>query len=376
MSTPKPLDGILVVSVEQAVAAPTCTARLADAGARVIKIERPEGDFARRYDGYVKGEATYFVWLNRGKESVCLNLKAEADRALLDRLLARADVFVQNLAVGAADRLGLGHEALRARFPRLVTCSISGYGEDGPYAGMRAYDMLVQAESGLTTISGDGRIGVSIADIVTGINAAAAVLEALHLRARTGEGSHVALSLFDSMADLMAVPLLQTAYTGRPPQWSGMRHPSIVPYGAFPTADGREIVIAVQNEREWARLCRQVLERPDLIDEARTADNTARTANRAFVEDAVAAATRRLTAEEARRRLMAAEIACGLVNPLPQVLEHPALHRSPVTLPTGDTADIPAAPARTPWHDGAPRAVPALGAHTEAVRREFMEDAG
>lgn len=374
MTSAKPLDGILVVSIEQAVAAPVCTARLADAGARVIKVERPEGDFARGYDGFVQGEATYFVWANRGKESLCLDLKQDGDRALLERLLARADVFVENLAIGAAGRLGFGPAALRDRFPRLVTCSITGYGEDDPYPGMRAYDMLIQAEVGLTTISGDGRVGVSLADILTGVNASAAILEALLMRAKTGEGSHVSLSLFDSMADLMAVPLLQTAGSGLPPVWAGMRHPSIVPYGAFPTADGREVVISIQNEREWRRLCERILERPDLVSDARSSSNGARTANRGFVEDLVAAATRRLSAEDLRGRLVAAEIACGMVNPLPKVLEHPAFHRVPVTLPGGQEAEIPAPPARTGWRSERAGPVPALGAHTKAIRREFAEE--
>lgn len=371
----KPLDGVLVVSIEQAVAAPVCTARLADAGARVIKVERPEGDFARRYDTAVKGEATYFVWANRGKESLCLDLKQGEDRALLDRILTRADVFVQNLAVGAAERLGLGAGALAERFPRLVTCALSGYGEDGPYATMRAYDMLVQAESGLTSISGEGRIGVSIADIVTGINASAAILEALLLRAKTGRGSAVSLSLFSGMADLMAVPLLQTAYTGRPPVWSGMAHPSIVPYGAFPTADGRAVVISIQNEREWTRLCNQVLGRPELIDDPRTASNTARTANRAFVEDAVAGATRCHEAEALRRLLVAAGIACGLVNSVPDVLTHPALCWADVTLPDGQAARIPAPPITAPWTRPDPAAIPALGADSARLRQEFAPHA-
>ncbi len=372
--TSKPLDGILVVSLEQAVAAPTCSARLADAGARVIKVERKEGDFARGYDSYVKGEATYFVWANRGKESICLDLKAEDDRAVLERLLAQADVFIQNLSVGAAERLDLGATALHQRYPRLITCSISGYGEDGPYRHMRAYDMLLQAESGFSSISGDGRAGVSIADIITGINAHGAVLEALFQRQQTGEGSHISLSLFDSMTDLMAVPLLQTRYSGEPPRYIGMRHPAIVPYGNFPTANGGEVVFSVQNEREWARLCAQILERPDLITDPRTCDNKVRTANREFVEDIVTAVTRNRSQGCVTEQLLKAGIAHGRFNHLPEVLDHPQLRDCSVPLPSGEVAEVPAPPARVPWRNDALGAVPGLGEQSAAIRAEFARE--
>ncbi len=262
---PEPLDNILVVALEQAVAAPYCTAKFADAGARVIKIERPEGDFARRYDKYVKGLATYFVWLNRGKESIVLDIKAADDAALLHRILAKADVFIQNLAPGAAARAGFGAESLRAHYPRLVTCDISGYGEDGPYRDMKAYDLLVQAESGLASVTGGpegpGRVGVSVCDIATGLAAYSAILEALYERERTGRGSGVALSLFDVMADWMSVPLLQYLHSGTAPARVGMNHPSIAPYGAYPT-QGEPIVISIQNEREWRAFCEGVLTQP------------------------------------------------------------------------------------------------------------------
>jgi crotonobetainyl-CoA:carnitine CoA-transferase CaiB-like acyl-CoA transferase len=366
-----PLGNVLAVSVEQAVAAPTCTARLADAGARVIKVERPEGDFARGYDDYVKGEATYFVWANRGKESICLDLKSSADREVLERILAQADVFVQNLAVGAADRLGFGAEALRQRYPRLITCSISGYGETGSHKNMKAYDLLIQAESGLSSISGGNRIGVSIADIITGINAYGAILEALAQRARTGKGSHVSLSLFDSVADLMAVPILQQTYTGVAPRNVGMHHPSIAPYGSFPCRDGTEVIVAVQNNREWSRLCEQVLELPGLTHDSRFADNKSRTANRTELEQIISEATRRHPLDDLIEKLKGAGIAHGMLNDLPAVIAHPALRNIPVRLPDGQVADIPAPPARTPWRPAMLGPVPALGQHDKDIRAEF-----
>src|SRR5262245_51328568 len=238
----RPLEGLLVVALEQAVAAPYCSCRLADAGARVIKIERPEGDFARGYDKAVKGLASYFVWLNRGKESLTLDIKNRDDAALLHRILARADVFIQNLLPGAAGRAGFGSEALRKQHPRLITVDISGYGEDGPYAEMKAYDMLIQAETGLASITGlpagPGRVGVSVCDVAAGMYAHQAVLEALIKRGRTGRGSGIAVSLFDGLADWMTVPLLHHDYAGKAPTRTGLEHPSISPYRTYESADG------------------------------------------------------------------------------------------------------------------------------------------
>ena len=248
-----PLSGLLVVSLEQAVAAPMCSCKLADAGARVIKIERPEGDFARTYDTLAHGECSYFVWLNRGKESVVLDLTAAADRALLAATLKRADVFVQNLKPGAIEKLGFPIAELRREFPRLICCSISGFGETGPYAARKAYDLLIQAESGLASITGTNepaRVGVSVVDITTGLNAYQSILEALIGRARTGEGAELSVSMFDAMADWMAVPLLQFE-GGKPPQRMGLAHTSIAPYGAFKSRDGVDVLICVQNDREW-----------------------------------------------------------------------------------------------------------------------------
>jgi formyl-CoA transferase len=364
-----PLDGLLVVAVEQAVAAPFCTARLADAGARVVKIERPDGDFARFYDRAAAGQSSYFVWLNRGKESAVLDLATEGDRALLRDLVAGADVLVQNLKPGALGRLGLGIETLRRDHPRLVCCSISGYGDDGPLAERKAYDLLIQAESGLASITGgpDGpaRVGISIADIATGATAYAAILEALIARGRTGEGADIRVSLFDVMADWLAVPLLNTE-AGAMPERVGLAHPSIAPYGAFRTAEGRAILISLQSEREWRRLCALVLERPDMADDPRFAANVARVAYRAETDGAVAACFARLPHDRLVERLTRADIAFAEVNDMRDLARHPHLRRIAVETPGG----VVHLPAPGPVVRGAERrygAVPALGEHTDKV---------
>src|ERR1700687_781967 len=264
----KPLANLLVVSLEQAVAAPYCSSRLADAGARVIKIERPEGDFARGYDKAARGLSSYFVWLNRGKQSLVADIKDPDDAAILHRILAKADVFIQNLAPGAAARSGFGSTKLRAKYPRLITVDISGYGETGDYATMKAYDLLVQAESGLAMITGrpegPGRVGVSACDIACGMAAHAAVLEAVIARGITGLGDTLKVSLFDGMADWMNVPLLYYEGTGQAPARLGLAHPSICPYGAFETADHALVLISIQNEREWVDFCARFLDEPEL----------------------------------------------------------------------------------------------------------------
>lgn len=371
---PTPLTGLLVVSLEQAVAAPFCSARLADAGARVIKVERPEGDFARSYDRVAKGQSSYFVWLNRGKESLIADLKNEADRALLARIIARADVFIQNLAPGAAARAGFGSDELRARHPRLITVDISGYGEEGPYAGMKAYDLLVQAESGLAMVTGHpagpGRVGVSVCDIACGMAAYAAVLEALLARARSGVGTGIRVSLFDGMADWMNVPLLFYEGTGETPPRMGLAHPSICPYGAFACADGTLILISIQNEREWGAFCRDFLGEPDLPSRPGYASNAERVARRAEVDARIAEAFARLSPEEAAARLRRANTAFGFVNDCAGLARHPALRRVTVETPAGPVS-LAAPPAR--FSDGTRPLgpVPALGAHTEAIRAEF-----
>jgi len=374
MSSSLPLQGLTVVSLEQAVAAPYCSSRLADAGARVIKIERPEGDFARGYDTAAKGLSSYFVWLNRGKQSLVADIKDKDDAALLHRILARADVFIQNLAPGAAARAGFGSDALRARYPRLITVDISGYGDQGDYATMKAYDLLVQAESGLAQITGHpagpGRVGVSACDIACGMAAHANVLEALIARGITGVGKGIKVSLFDGMADWMNVPLLFFEGTGKAPARMGLAHPSICPYGAFTTRDGALVLVAIQNEREWAEFCARFMDDPDLPKRPGFETNVIRVANRAAVDAHVGAMFATLTRAEAAAKLRAANTAYGFVNTVAEFAAHPALRRVEVATPNGPVA-IAAPPAIL--SDG-PRElgpVPAIGSHSAAIRAEF-----
>jgi crotonobetainyl-CoA:carnitine CoA-transferase CaiB-like acyl-CoA transferase len=370
----RPLEGLLVVTMEQAVAAPTCSVKLADAGARVIKVERAEGDFARGYDRAAAGQSSYFVWLNRGKQSLVADIKQPDDSALLHRILARADLFIQNLAPGAAARAGFGSEALRARHQRLITVDISGYGESGACAEMKAYDLLVQAESGLAAITGHpagpGRVGVSVCDIACGMAAHAAVLEALIERGITGRGKGIAVSLFDGMADWMNVPLLFFEGTGRAPERSGLAHPSICPYGAFATSDGALVLISVQNEREWRGFCAGFLGEPDLPAREGFRGNVERVLNRAAVDAHIAAHFARLTRDDAAARLRAAGIAYGFVNGVADLARHPALRRVSVATEGGEVS-LAAPPAR--FSDGARPLgrVPALGEHGAAIRAEF-----
>src|SRR5262245_4529911 len=368
------LDGILVVSLERAVAAPLCSCRLADAGARVSKIERAEGDFARGYDAAVHGESAYFVWLNRGKESVVLDLKAEKDQALLHRMIARADVFIQNLVPGAAARAGFDPSELRRRHPRLITCSISGYGDSGPYSQRKAYDLLIQAETGLSSVTGTpeapSRVGVSLSDILCGLNAHAAILEALYQRERTGEGADVSVSLFDATAEAMAVPLLHHDYAGQAPRRLGLAHPSIAPYGLFETADGRPLLIAIQNEREWREFCAAVLQQPGLATDPRFISNNLRVANRQALDSGIAETFRRHAYAALVELLQSAGIAFSAVNDVGGLSAHPHLRRRTVATPTGD-ARLPAPPALFAGEEASPATVPALGEHTHSVRQEF-----
>ncbi|HEX7968820.1 MAG TPA: CoA transferase, partial [Stellaceae bacterium] len=344
----RPLDGTLVVALEQAVAAPLCSSRLADAGARVIKIERPEGDFARGYDRAALGQSSYFVWLNRGKESIVLDIKDAADRELLHRMIARADVFLQNLAPGAAARAGFDPAELRRRHKRLIACSITGYGNSGPYRDMKAYDLLIQAESGLAHLSGPpeapGRVGVSVSDIAAGLGAYAAILEALFARERSGEGAVLSISLFDATAEWMAVPFLHHEYGGKAPERLGLKHPSIAPYGAFAAADGKEIVIAIQNEREWQRFCAAILERPELAADPRFSDNNRRVANRAALDALIAEVFARAPRAALGQRLDAADIAFGNLNTVADFARHPPLRLLATPTP-GGPVDVPAPPA-------------------------------
>ena len=373
----RPLEDLLVVSLEQAVAAPYCSSRLADAGARVIKIERAEGDFARGYDKAAKGLSSYFVWLNRGKQSLVADIKHPDDAALLHRILARADVFIQNLAPGAAARAGFGSDALRERYPRLITVDISGYGDSGDYATMKAYDLLVQAESGLAMISGHpagpGRVGVSACDIACGMAAHAGILEALIARGITGQGTGLKVSLFDGMADWMNVPLLFYEGTGRAPERLGLAHPSICPYGAFTTADGAMVLISIQNEREWAEFCARFLDEPNLPRRAGFETNVIRVANRPAVDAHVGATFAQLTRDQAAAKLRAANTAYGFVNTVAEFAHHPALRRVTVATPNGNVS-IAAPPVIS--SDG-PRGlgpVPAIGEHSDAIRAAFAHE--
>jgi crotonobetainyl-CoA:carnitine CoA-transferase CaiB-like acyl-CoA transferase len=369
----KALEGILVVALEQAVAAPLASCRLADAGARVIKIERSEGDFARFYDHAARGESAYFVWLNRGKESLVLDIKNNSDVALLERILARADVFIQNLAPGAAARAGFDPATLRHRWPRLIACSITGYGEDGPYRDMKAYDLLIQGETGLAGITGapeaPGRVGVSVSDIAAGLNAYAAILEALFQRERTGEGALIHVSLFDATAEWMAVPFMHHEYGGKAPARVGLRHPSIAPYGAFATGDGTSIIVGIQNEREWVRFCELVLGQPELAGDPRFSDNVRRVANRAALEAVIAESFAAQSRGAVAAKLLNAGIAYGNLNSVADFARHPQLRLAGTPTPSGPV-NVPVPPAWVEGSTDAP-AVPALGQHSAALRREF-----
>jgi itaconate CoA-transferase len=369
-----PLDGLLVVSIEQAVAAPTCTCRLADAGARVIKVERPEGDFARYYDKVANGESAYFVWLNRGKESAVLDLGKAADKALLEAMLRKADVFVQNLKPGAIAKLGFAVERLRRDHPRLIVCSISGYGETGPYAARKAYDLLIQAESGLASVTGGpeapARVGVSVVDVAAGLNAYQAILEALIARGRTGQGAALSVSMFDAMAEWMTVPLLQQE-GGQPPRRLGLAHPSIAPYGVFRTRDGVDVLISIQNDREWRVLAEKVLGDKVLAADPSFATNVDRVNRRAETDARVAAVFAAAEADPLTERLAANDIAFARVTDMAALGRHPHLRRITVGLPTGSVSY----PAPAVLQMGESRRygpVPALGAHTEKVRAEFV----
>jgi len=368
------LDDILVVSLEQAVAAPFCSNRLARAGARVIKIERAEGDFARGYDDVVHGESAYFVWLNQGKESLVLDFKQAADAELLQRLLASADVFIQNLAPGAAARAGFGSEALRASYPRLICCDISGYGDSGEYSRMKAYDLLVQCETGMASITGTpdapGRIGVSACDINCGQQAYAEILEALIARERSGEGCRIQVSLFDAMAEWLAVPLLHYDYGGRVQGRVGINHATISPYGAYRCKDGLDIVIAIQNEREWRRLCAGLLGDESLADDARLKTNKVRVENRAYVDELLGRAFAGLEQAEAVAGLRDADIAFGRLNDIAGLARHPQLRREPVDTPSGEALVAAHAALRSNARDSL-RHVPRLGEHSDRIRKEF-----
>jgi itaconate CoA-transferase len=378
----RPLDNVTIVAIEQAVAAPFATRQLADLGARVIKIERPDGgDFARGYDTSVKGLSSYFVWLNRGKESLTLDLTRPAGAEVLARLLARADVFVQNLAPGASDRLGTAPAALRARHPRLITCTVSGYGSPGPYAGKKAYDLLVQSEVGLISLTGTdenpAKVGISVADIAAGMYAYAGILTALFARASTGTGAAIDVSLFDALAEWMGAPAYYAAYGGSPPPRSGANHASIAPYGPFRAGDGAQVYLGIQNPREWTRFCVDVLERPELADDERFRTNTSRVENRTALHDAIEKAFAAASATDVIGRLESARIACARMNSVVEFLDHAQLAERDRWRDIGS----PAGPLRAllppvQMTDVAPRMgdIPALGQHTDAILEELGVD--
>lgn len=362
-----PLQGLKVVAIEQAVAAPFASARLADAGAQVIKIERPEGDFARGYDGVANGQSSYFVWLNRGKTSVTLDLAAPEGKAALEALLGDADVLLQNLKLGALAKLGFGFDRLAQDYPKLITCSISGYGTAGPMANRKAYDLLIQAESGLCAITGGpaepSRVGISIVDIATGATAYSAILEAIIRRGITGKGANISVSMFDVMADWLTVPLLNHR-GGKSPKRMGMAHPSIAPYGVFTAGDGSLTLIAVQSDREWRTLCADFLDQPELGTDPRFATNVARVANRAETDALVAAGFAHRTGPEAIAQLLRANVALASVNDMEGLSNHPHLRQITVETPNGPVTY----PAPAPVWDDDPRRfgpVPALNKHGE-----------
>ena len=379
-----PLQGLTVVSLEQAVAAPFATRQLADLGARIIKVERPvTGDFARDYDLSVRGESSYFVWLNRDKESIELDIKDEDDRALLLRLVGRADVFVQNLVPGAVDRLGLDPATLRSLRPDLIYCSISGYGTVGPYRNKKAYDLLVQCESGALSSTGSGedmaKVGFSVADVATGMYAYSGVLSALLRRERTGQGATIDVAMLDALAEWMMQPMYYSVYGGHPVRRTGARHPSIAPYGPYRTGDDRRVFLSVQNDREWKALCETVILQPGLATDPRFATNSERVAHDDQITHLLEAAFARLSAEEVVALLDGAGIANARLRYVDELPEHPALRVRDrwrtVALPDGSHVDAMLPPVSMEGEEPNLGAVPSLGQHSASIRAEFAEPA-
>ncbi|MBO6758909.1 MAG: CoA transferase [Roseibium sp.] len=368
------LDGILVISLEHAVAAPYASCKLADAGARVIKVERPEGDFARNYDQLVNGASAYFVWINRGKESICLDLRKADDLHVFKGMLARADVFIQNLAPGALERLGVSIDELQRLNPQLIVCSISGYGSDGPSRDQKAYDLLIQAETGLSAINGTehgpARVGVSVCDIAAGMTAYQAILQALLGRQKAGRGRVIEVSLFHAMADWMNVPYLQYRYGNKKPERMGLKHPTIAPYGVFSCSDGKEILISIQNEREWGRLCETVLKAPELAKKDGWQTNSDRVLNRDAVDGRIAEFFATITRDEAVALVDDAGIAFGRLSDLDDLISHPQ-HRLISVRVNGDDVELLAPGAAVIGQDETFGPVPSKGQHTDRLRDEF-----
>ena len=372
----KELDGLFVVSIEQAVAAPYASCKLADAGARVVKIERAEGDFARKYDADARGNSSYFVWLNRGKESLRLDLKDTDDLAMLHRMIAKADIFIQNLMPGAIERLGFSSQSLRETYPRLITCDISGYGSTGELSQMKAYDFLVQAEVGLAQITGapqaPGRVGVSICDIAAGMTAYQAILQAIIARYKTGRGRGIEVSLFAALADWMNVPYLQHHYGGKTISRPGLHHPSIAPYGAYECGDGQIVLISIQNEREWKRLCAEVLGDIEIASDKRFASNIVRVENRAELDAMILSVFAQHDIQAVADLLKAADIAYGSLNSLDHLSTHPQARFVTVKTSEGDL-EILAPGAIISGESHSFGAVPALGEHDDTLRNEFTD---
>jgi itaconate CoA-transferase len=376
---PRPLDHITVVSLEHAIAAPFCTRQLADLGARVIKVERPEvGDFARAYDNRARGEASHFVWVNRSKESLALDLKDPQHLAVLKQLIAKADVLVQNLAPGATGRMGLDAATLRAADPRLIVCDISGYGNDGPYRDKKAYDLLIQSEAGFLSITGTpeqpSKAGNSIADIAAGMYAYTNILSALMQRDKTGEGSHIDVSMLESLGEWMGFPMYYTLDDAAPPPRAAAAHATIYPYGPFAAGDGRKIILGLQNEREWLQFCNKVLLQPELASDARFDRNALRSANRVELEAIILRTFASLTAEQVVERLDSAQIANANMNNLADLWAHPQLKARQRWTSIGSPAgDLPALlpPGKQSSFDYRMDAIPSIGEHTEAILTEL-----
>jgi itaconate CoA-transferase len=378
----RPLDGITVVSIEQAVAAPFATRQLADLGARVIKIERPDGgDFARHYDERVRGMASYFVWLNRSKQSLALDLKGERAPQVLAALLERADVFVQNLAPGAATRLGLGADELRSRYPNLIVCDLSGYGSSGPYVDKKAYDLLVQCETGVLSVTGTPdemvKAGISVADLAGGMYAYSSILSALFHRERTGQALAIEVSLFDALTEWMSHPIYSTIYTGEQPPRTGAAHANVAPYGPFRAADG-VVLLGIQNDREWMRFCADVLGQTELATDERFATNSLRSDHRADLTELIEAVFAELSVEQVIERLDAAQIANARQNDVAGLITHPQLTErdrwAEVDTPVGPVAALRPPAILTGGDariDDRFDPVPALGEHTEAILTEL-----
>ena len=370
----KDLDGIQVITLEQAVAAPYASGKLAQAGARVIKIEREEGDFARRYDSDVNGLSAYFVWLNHGKESVCLNIKDAEDLIILKNIISKSDIFIQNLMPGATNRIGISSKSLREKYPSLITCDISGYGQNGPYSKMKAYDLLIQAESGLANINGSsqepGRVGVSVCDIAAGMTAFQAILQALIGRNKTGLGREIEVSLFHSLADWMNVPYLQTVYGKRKVKRAGLHHATIAPYGVYKCKQDELILISIQNEREWSSLCSLVLEKADLIKNDNFSNNSNRVINRNSLDQIINDVFGSMSRKDIIKRLQDADIAYGQLSTVEDLADHPQSNFISVQTSKGEISLLSPG-AVINGEEVTFGKVPFLGEHTDKIKNEY-----